>query len=73
MDNELEQIAQRIIEMPNQVICTFYEDDKVHCVAIDIEKDEHIKVEFDKGYVIVSTESETKFVCKGKSFISLWK
>lgn len=66
-------IAQQILEMPNQVICTFYEDKKVYTVGIDIDRNEQIGVYFEKGYVIVRTQTETKFVCKGKAFISLWK
>ena len=72
MEKDLD-LAQQIISMPNQMICCYYEDKKVHSVGIDLEKDEHIKVTFEKGYVVVSTETETKFVCKGKAFISLWK
>lgn len=72
-NDTLELVAEQILEMPNQVICTFYEDNKVHSIAIDIEKNEHIGVYFEKGYVVVKTETETKFVCKGKAFISLWK
>ena len=69
----LESVAKQVLEMPNQVICTFYEDKKVRAVCIDIEKNEHISVWFEKGYVIVKTQTEVKFVCKGKAFISLWK
>ena len=65
--------AKQILEMPNQVICTYYEDKKVRSVGIDIERNEQIGVYFEKGYVIVKTQTETKFVCKGKAFISLWK
>lgn len=75
MEEDLEtKIAkQGICVIPNQVICCYYEDKKVHSVAIDLKEDEHIVVSFEKGYVIVRTETETKFVCKGKVFISLWK
>lgn len=66
-------IAKQILEMPNQVICTFYEDEKVCSVGIDIEKNEQIGVSFEKGYVVVRTQTEVKFVCKGKDFISLWR
>ena len=66
-------IGKQLLEMPSQVICSYYEDKKVHTVAIDINKNESIGVFFEKGYVIVRTERETKFVCKGKLFISLWR
>lgn len=66
-------LYQQIMELKDQVICTYYEDKKVQSVVVDLEKDEKIGVEFEKGYVIVKTQTETKFVCKGKSFISLWR
>lgn len=69
----LELAAKQVLEMPSQVICTFYEDKKVRSVGIDIDRDEQIGVCFEKGYVIVRTQTEVKFVCKGKAFISLWK
>lgn len=71
--DKLEDIGQKIVEMPNQLICAYWEDKKIHTIGIDIDKNEHITVLFDKGYVVVKTETETKFVCKGKLFISLWK
>lgn len=67
-----EDLANSIIQMPRQVICTYWKDKEIHTIGIDIGKDEHITVLFEKGYVIVKTEKETKFVCKGKAFISLW-
>lgn len=70
-DKELE-LASQIISMPRQIICTYWEDKKINKVAIDIEKDDHILVTFEKGYVVVTNGKETKFVCKGKAFISLW-
>lgn len=70
-DKELE-LANTIISMPRQIICTYWEDKKIHKVAIDIDKDDHILVAFEKGYVVVTNGKETKFVCKGKAFISLW-
>ena len=70
--DKLEDIGQKIIEMPNQLICTYWENDKIVKVAIDLDKDDHIAVFFEKGYVVVSNGKETKFVCKGKDFISLW-
>lgn len=66
-------IGQQLLEMPSRVICTYYEDKKVRSVGIDIDRNEHITVCFEKGYVIVRTENETKFVCKGNLFISLWR
>ena len=71
--NENELVLPSITTQINQVICCYYEDKKVHSVAIDLKEDEHIGVSFEKGCVIVKTETETKFVCKGKVFISLWK
>ena len=71
-DTSLELAAIPITTMPKQVICTFYVDKKVETVCIDIDKNEQIGVCFEKGYVIVRTQNETKFVCKGKAFISLW-
>ena len=70
-DKELE-LANQIISMPRQIICTYWEDKKINKVAIDIEKDDHVLVTFEKGYVVVTNGKETKFVCKGKAFISLW-
>ena len=69
----LDLTAQQLLEMPNQVICTFYQDKKVCTVCIDIDRNEQIGVCFEKGYVVVRTQSEVKFVCKGKAFISLWR
>ena len=73
MEKDTLELAQQILTMPNQVICTFYQDKKVCTVGIDIDRNEQIGVCFEKGYVIVRTQTETKFVCKGKAFISLWK
>ena len=70
MENEF---AHQLLELPEQVVCTYYEDKKVRSVCVDLEKGEHITVEFEKGYVVVKTEAETKFVCKGSLFISLWR
>lgn len=72
MDKSLENIGAMIVGMPRQLICTFWEDNKIRKVAIDLDKDDHILVSFEKGYVVVSNGKETKFVCKGKDFISLW-
>lgn len=66
------EIADTLIAMPRQLICTFWEDKKIYKVAIDLDKDDHILVSFEKGYVVVSNGKETKFVCKGRDFISLW-
>lgn len=70
MDKDL---YQQILELKDRVICTYYEDKKVQSVVVDLEKDEKIGVEFVKGYVIVRTQYEVKFVCKGNLFISLWR
>jgi len=72
MGKGLEDIGNTILTMPRQIICTYWEDKKINKVAIDIEKDDHILVTFEKGYVVVTNGKETKFVCKGKAFISLW-
>lgn len=72
MDKSLENIGGMIVTMPRQLICTFWEDKKTRTVAIDLDKDDHILVSFEKGYVVVTNGKETKFVCKGKDFISLW-
>lgn len=72
MDKSLENIGGMIVAMPRQLICTYWEDKKINKVAIDIDKDDHILVTFEKGYVVVTNGKETKFVCKGKDFISLW-
>lgn len=62
-----------ILNEQKPLICTFYEDEKVRTVCIDIEKTEQIGVCFEKDYVIVRTKDDVKFVCKGKAFISLWR
>lgn len=51
MGKGLEDIGNIILTMPNQVVCTYWEDKKIHSVGIDIDKDEHITVVFEKGYV----------------------
>lgn len=75
MENTLDKINNKIkiLNTQNQIVCTFYEDNKVHSVCIDIDKNEQIGVCFEKGYVVVRTQTEVKFVCKGKAFISLWR
>lgn len=70
-DKEL-NVPNQILEMPRQLVCSYWEDKKVHTVAIDLDKDDHILVSFEKGYVVVANGKETKFVCKGRDFISLW-
>ena len=69
--------SQFIFHIIIPILCfityTFYEDNKVHSVCIDIDKNEQIGVCFEKGYVVVRTQTEVKFVCKGKAFISLWR
>jgi len=73
VDNMEKDIGRQMLELPEQAICTYYEDKKVRSVAINLDRNEHITVCFEKGYVVVRTENETKFVCKGKLFISLWR
>lgn len=73
LHNMKKDIGTQILELPDQVICSYWEDKKVHSVAINLDRNEHITVCFEKGYVIVRTENETKFVCKGNLFISLWR
>lgn len=72
MEDKMLEIADTILQMPRQLICTFWEDKKIHKVAINLDKDDHILVAFEKGYVVVTNGKETKFVCKGRDFISLW-
>ena len=53
-------------------ICTYYIGEKISTICIDLLPEERITVVFEKGYVIMRTQVETKFVCKGNSFVSLW-
>ena len=71
--SELDLLNYVMPDTRNKVVCTYYEDKKPTTVYIDLTDEEHTTVVFEKGYVIVRTEVETKFVCKGKSFISLWR
>lgn len=57
----------------NQFVATYHNGKQLCEVAVSLKEDEVICVSFEKGYVIVRTQNETKFVCKGKAFISLWK
>lgn len=61
------------LKIPNQIICSFYEGNEIKKAVIEIQDQEHIKVEFVKDCVVVSTETETIFMCKEKAFISLCK
>ena len=76
-DKELTEKEKDLIRtlqsLPYQIVCTYHDGKRINAVAVDIQEGEHIAVEFTKGYVVVKTENETKFVCKGKSFISLWR
>lgn len=68
----LKGLADVITTMPRQVLCTFREDGRIRKCAIDLDRNDHILVSFEKGFVVVSNGKETKFVCKEKDFISLW-
>ena len=57
----------------NQFVATYHNGKQLCEVCISLEESEAICVYFEKGYVVVRTQYETKFVCKGKEFISLWK
>lgn len=57
----------------NQFVATYHNGKQLCEVAVSLKEDEAICVMFEKGYVVVRTQNETKFVCKGKAFISLWK
>lgn len=57
----------------NEMVVVYYQDGKVSVVYISLKEDENIGVLLEKGYVIARTQYETKFVCKGKDFICLWK
>lgn len=77
-DKELIRLREKmagtpIVVQPRQLVCSYYEENGgTTSVCIDLDKDDHILVTFEKGYVVVSNGKETKFVCKGKAFISLW-
>ena len=61
------------IMVGNQFVATFHNGKQLCDVCVSLKEDEAICVSFEKGYVVVRTQNETKFVCKGKTFISLWK
>ena len=61
------------IMVGNQFVATYHNGKQLCDVYVSLREDEAICVSFEKGYVIVKTQNETKFVCKGKAFISLWK
>ena len=71
--SEINKGLDILIPVGNNLICNYWEDDKVHSIYISLKQDECLGVEFDKGYVIVKTQYEVKFCCKGSLFISLWK
>ena len=68
----LEDLAEKVSTMKS-LICTYYVDGKPTSIVIDLNPEDSIGVEFEKGYVIVRTQFETKFVCKGNLFISMWR
>ena len=74
-NDTLDKIRQKtqLQVMRDYVVCTFYQDNKVCSVCVNIKENEQIGICFEKGYVIVRTQTEVKFVCKGKAFISLWR
>ena len=61
------------IMVVNQFVATYHNGKQLCDVCVSLRKDEAICVIFEKGYVVVRTQNEAKFVCKGKAFISLWK
>ena len=61
------------IMVGNELVVMFHDGKRVCENHIALREDEAIGVSFEKGYVVVITQYETKFVCKGKAFISLWK
>ena len=70
----MEENAIRVPLMVNNQFVATYNNGKQLCdVCVSLKEDEAICVIFEKGYVVVKTQYETKFVCKGKAFISLWK
>ena len=61
------------IPLKNSIIATYHNGKELCSVCINLEEEDAIGVFFEKGYVVVRTQNETKFVCKGKAFVSLWK
>lgn len=62
-----------VVPIKESVVCTYYEGKEIRKVRVDLNPEDSIGVEFEKGYVIVRTQFETKFVCKGNLFISMWR
>ena len=73
IEKDLEKMRSEPIILPDQIIATYHNGKQICEVHISIRNDENIGVFFEKGYVVVRTQNETKFVCKGKAFISLWR
>ena len=71
--SELDSLNYVMPDTRNKLVCTYYEEKKPTMVYIDLNPEDSIGVEFEKGYVIVRTQFETKFVCKGNLFISMWR
>lgn len=68
-----ETFVQAPIMVGNQFVATYHNGKQICEVFVSLKADETICVSFEKGCVVVSTQYETKFVCKGKEFVSLWK
>ena len=69
----MEELGKAPFMVSNQFVATYHNGKQICEVAVSLRDDEAICVSFEKGYVVVQTQFETKFICKGKAFISLWK
>ena len=69
----LDKLKEQSIYYPNkELIIEYTAYESTQCIVIgDLNPNEHISVNFDNGFIIVSTETSVVFVCKAKSFISL--
>lgn len=68
-----EMVKGAILPIPNELIATYHNGKQICEVHIILKDGEAVGVSFEKGYVVIMTQYETKFVCKGKEFISVWK
>lgn len=79
MDKLYEELAKKAKENPhviqikrNELVVMYLVKDKIECVCIALKDNDHIKIGFSKGHLVVSTETSVVFMCKAKDFISLW-
>lgn len=80
MDKLYEELAKKVKENPpviqikrNELVVKYLVKDKqIECVCIALKDNDHIKIGFSKGHLVVSTETSVVFMCKAKDFISLW-